>query len=538
MKIVMRIVEGPDAGKEFLFPAEGESGDEATDILVGRDDVNCHAHWRLSKEDPTVSRAHMLLEIRPPFCQVQDNGSTNGIYLRRGNETERRVVKELLQNGDRLRLGRTVVEFAISAPVQPVKTVYIGEPPLSSGPAPVSTLRTEPPLASSPVSPPPPTEKEPEWFCVRCGEQLDKLPELGLLSRGLDFMCQRCRREVEAELREAEERSRERYTCSECGRDVTEMARRDGRAVELRDVAIYLCTHCGEQSRKNEQIAGYWVLKKLGEGGAGQVFKGWHPETGRVVAIKKMLSKISTDERMVRRFQREIAIMATLTHPNVVRLYESTVLDGVPIFVSEFVPGGDLTQFISREGQSLLSPEEIVLLLADSLFGLEYFHRQGYVHRDLKPENILLGTRNGRRVPKVADFGFARSFEKHGGTVTRTGEFAGTWMYMPPEQIIDFKRAKPPVDIYAMGATAYVLLSGWWPLPEFPSFWRVKQGGNILIARSLPQMVLHDPRVPLEERRPDLPRALCHAVNRAIAIKPEDRYPTAEEFRQALLKAL
>jgi pSer/pThr/pTyr-binding forkhead associated (FHA) protein len=123
MKIVMRVVEGPDAGREFVFPAEGESGDEGTNILVGRDDVECQAHWRLSKEDTTVSRAHLLLEIRPPNCQVQDNGSLNGVYLRRGNELERRVVNELLQNGDCLRLGRTVVKFEISA--GPVKTVYV-----------------------------------------------------------------------------------------------------------------------------------------------------------------------------------------------------------------------------------------------------------------------------------------------------------------------------------------------------------------------------------------------------------------------------
>jgi|GEM_PF-1861564 len=545
MKIVMRVVEGPDAGREFVFPAEGESGDEGTNILVGRDDVECQAHWRLSKEDTTVSRAHLLLEIRPPNCQVQDNGSLNGVYLRRGSEPERRVVKELLQNDDRLRLGKTVVKFEISVPVRPVETVYYEEQPVAPDPPPVSTPPIpEPEPASTPVSPSRPPEKEPEWFCVRCGERLDRLPDPGTLARSLDFMCPRCRNAVEAELRQAEERSRERYVCSECGQDVTAMAKSDGRAAELKDTALYLCSQCANRAKDQfkqppGELVGYWVLKKVGGGGVGEVFKGWHPQTGRVVAIKRMLSQVSTkDERMVIRFLREIAIMETLLHPNVVRLYESRLVGSVPVLVSEFVPGGDLSQFIGEEGQSLLSPKEIVSLLADSLVGLEYFHRQGYVHRDLKPENILLVKKNGQRIPKIADFGFARSFEKHGGTITRTGEYAGTWMYMPPEQITDFKRARPPLDVYAMGATAYVLLSGWWPLPDFPSFSAVRSGRGGILKRSVPQMILHDRRVPLEERRPDLPRALCRVVNKALAKEVHDRYQSAEEFRQALLQAI
>jgi len=370
-----------------------------------------------------------------------------------------------------------------------------------------------------------------------------QIADLGTLANSLDFMCPRCRREVKAELRDMEKRYRECYVCSECGQDVTEMAKSDGRAAALKEVALYLCSQCANKAKDKytkspKEIVGYWVLKKLGAGGAGEVYKGWHPQTGRIVAIKRMLSQVSAEERMVRRFQREIAIMETLLHPNVVRLYESGVLDRVPVFVSEFVPGGDLTQFIGKEGQSLLSPKEIVSLLADSLVGLEYFHRQGYVHRDLKPENILLAKKNGQRIPKIADFGFARSFEKHGGTITRTGEFAGTWMYMPPEQIIDFKGAKPPLDVYAMGATVYVLLSGWWPLPDFPSFSAVQQGRVGILKRSIPQMILHDRRVPLEERRPDLPRALCRVVDKAIATEVRNRYQSAEEFRQALLNSI
>lgn len=542
MKIIMRVLEGPDAGKEFVFPAEGESGDEATNILVGRDDVDCQAHWRLSKDDLTVSRAHLLLEIRPPNCYVQDNGSKNYVYLRRGNEPERRVEKEILQNGDHLRLGKTVVGFEI---IVPVKTIFYEAMPPEAVPAqaewqgqaqPAQVFPPVQPIAE-PVSP---EQKEPEWYCIRCGDRLEKLPELDALMQSLDFMCSRCRKEVEQGRQVAEARSRERYLCSECGKDVTDMARSDGRAAEFKDVAIYLCATCGNHARQNREIVGYWVLKRLGAGGMGEVYKVWHPKTGRVAALKKMLpvSRPTDHQRLLLRFQRETAIMQDLQHPNVVRLYEAGQDGNAPIFVSEFVPGGDLTQFVDGSGRPLLSPQEVVALIAESLVGLEYCHSKGYVHRDLKPENILLGKKDDRRFPKVADFGFARSYERHGGSITHTGEFAGTLAYMPPEQIKHFKHVKPVSDIYAMGVTTYFLLTGLWPLPDFPPAHEIKRGKVGLLPRTPAQMVLSDRRVPLEERRSDLPRTLCRVVNKAIAMQPEERYQSAEEFRQALLKAL
>lgn len=519
MKIIMRVLEGPDAGKEFVFPAEGQSGDEPTNILVGRDDVSSPADWRLSKEDLTVSRAHLLLEIRPPNCYVQDNGSKNHVYLRRGNEPERRIVKEMLQNGDRLRLGRTVVGFEIIVHEQ-----QEGVP----APAKPSSKRVSP------------EQKEPEWYCIRCGSRLEKLPELSALMQSLNFMCPRCQKEVEIERRKAEERSRERYFCSECGKDVTDMARSDGRAAELKDVAMYLCTACGNRARQNKEILGYWVLKRLGAGGMGEVYKVWNPKTGRVAALKKLnpVSSLTNYKQLILRFQREIAIMQELRHPNVVCLYETGYDGNSPVFISEFVPGGDLTQFVDDNGCPLLPPREVVALIAESLVGLQYCHSKGYVHRDLKPENILLGKKDGRNIPKLADFGFARSYEKYGGSITRTGEFAGTLPYMPPEQVKDFKRVKPVSDIYAMGVTIYFLLTGFWPLPDFPPLHEIKRGKVGFLPRPPVLMILSDPRVPIEERRPDLPRTLCRVVNKAIAMEPEKRYQSAEEFREALLKAI
>ncbi len=507
MKVIMRVLEGPEVGKEYIFPAEGEWGEERTDILVGRDDVECRAHWRLSRHDPTVSRAHFILEVRPSGCYVRDNQSLSGVYLRRGEEPERRIQYEALQTGDRLRVGKTILGFEIHTSAQRASDSW----------------------------------KRPEGravHCICCGERLAEAPEWKPLVRILDFICPRCQEGVGREYHLAEESARERYHCSECGRDVTEMARRDGRAEEWRGVALYLCPLCGNRLRQQKQILGYWVVKRLGAGAMGEVYKVWHPETGRVAALKRMLPIPDADARTLLQFQREIAVMWDLRHPNIVQLYDSGLDGNSPVFVSEFVPGGDFTQFLDEGGCPLLSPEEVVYLIADALLGLGYVHSRGYVHRDLKLENLLVRLVEGQMIPKVADFGLARSYEQHGGTLTRTGEFGGTWMYMPPEQLTQYREAKPPVDIYAMGVVTYVLLSGYWPLPDFPTYAQIRSGGYGPLPRSPAQMVLQDPRVPLEERRPDLPPALCQVVNTAIAMRPEDRYRTAEEFRQALLKAL
>lgn len=551
MKITMRVLEGPEVGKEYIFPAEGESGDEATNILLGRDDVECHAHWRLSRNDPTVSRAHLVLEIRPPNCYVQDNQSKNGVYLRRGNEPERRVVQESLQSGDRLRLGKTVVEFEIYAPVQtvlytpePQETQVLPEFPQAKAQPPSKQLVVPPVIAQpsrvvSPAQPPEPPD--PEFYCVRCGIRMEHLPEMKPLMGILDFMCSSCQEVVEQERRLAEDRSRERYSCSECGKDVTDMAKSDSRATELQNAALYLCSDCGNRVRQNEKMLSYWVIRKLGEGGIGQVFKVWHPVTGRLAAAKQLRPIVQFQDkegRIMRRFRREIAINGDLRHPNVVRLYEAGEYAGSPVLISEFVSGGDLLQFIDQNGRPLLTPSETVMLIVASLEGLEYCHRKVYVHRDLKPENILLDKRNGVMVPKIADFGFARNYEKYGGSTTKTGEFAGTYMYMPPEQIVSFKYVKPTTDIYAMGVTTYFLLTGYWPLPDFPTYAQIRSGKVAQLSRTPVQMILHDRRVPLEERRSDLPSPLCRVVNKAIEMKPEDRYQTADEFRRALLKAL
>lgn len=537
MKIKMRVVTGERFQDAYQFPAGDEPGDEPDDILVGREDVSCKAHWRLGPKDVYVSRAHFLLEVRPPNVHIQDNMSKNGTYLRRPGQPETRVIKESLQDGDQLRIGETVVAFEIESE-KPVRTRLFE--------APVGTK-------VYPTPPEPRQDSMEDFFCVRCGAQLETIPPITCSLRDLDFMCDRCRQEMDQDrIQQAEAHAGVQFFCDECGREVTGAASRDGRAVELLEVATYLCEDCfkealakgrrGEVPLPQDDFGGYTAVRFLGKGGMGEVYKACHEETGRIAAVKLTLPIAQGDEELLLRFHREISIMQSLVHPNLVRLYGAGQAGDCPYFISEFVPGGDMAKFIDKDGRTLRPPEEVTAILAESLVGLAHFHRgpegkkEVRVHRDLKPENILLRPKNGHLIPKIADFGLSKSYEEHGGFRTKTGTFCGTWMYMPPEQITNFKRATPRVDVYAMGASLYYLLTGLSPLPEFPPPWEIiKKEGNIRLSKPLAQMVLHDRRVPLAERRPGLPAALCRAVDKALSMNADDRFSSAEEFRRALL---
>jgi serine/threonine-protein kinase len=145
------------------------------------------------------------------------------------------------------------------------------------------------------------------------------------------------------------------------------------------------------------------------------------------------------------------------------------------------------------------------------------------VHRDVKPSNILSYKEGGRLHTKLADFGLAKNFQDAGlSSLSRENEIRGTLGYMPPEQIINCRYAKPPCDLYAAGACLYFFLSGTLPVAEVE--------GKKSIA-----LILNRPAVPLAQRAPDVPEALARTVDRALAREPEDRFSTAEHMRLALL---
>jgi eukaryotic-like serine/threonine-protein kinase len=547
MEFNLIVLQGPEAGR-----AHHTIVDEADNILVGREDVESKANIRLSKDDQHVSRSQFLLEVRPPNVLLRDPCSANGTHLRRDEADWQLVDEILLQDGDLIKVGNTVlryerIEKPQSASIAGVIPGTVNSMPLKTGPAeakpiavPAEPDTVEPALPV--IEPRAVAHPDEEQYCIRCGEKLAHLPGLDKPEiRDLDFMCPDCQGEVAAQRQAQSARQpRLRISCSSCGADVSQAADHDQRAADLQGVVSYLCKVCAQKAlgAKPQVIGDFLIMKELGRGGMGVVYRAWQQKTWRVVALKLMLPAVQLEEIPYQRFQREMSIMQELNHPNLVRLISAGQETGAPYFVSELANGGNLDQFISPQGLPELPAQEIAQIIAGALHGLQYLHQSGYVHRDLKPENILIQRMDGKRIPKLVDFGLARSYEKYGGTVSRTGECAGTLMYMPPEQITQFKRCRPPVDIYAMGVTLYYLLTGYYSL-EFPTPREVqRRKGNLRLEKDPVRMILDDRPVPIQARRKDLPPQLCEVVDKAVRKKAIERYQTAESFRQALLASI
>jgi eukaryotic-like serine/threonine-protein kinase len=273
--------------------------------------------------------------------------------------------------------------------------------------------------------------------------------------------------------------------------------------------------------KKNEpgllQIPGFTIEKELGRGGFGAVYSARRKADGSRVAIKVMLSQAEASEDAILKFKREMEVNRQLDHPNIVRFYESGSHKGAFYFVMELCDGGSLLDLF-RKNKGPLTPEQLMPHALKALEGLAFAHSKGFVHRDLKPGNILIH----KGVARVADFGMSKSFQMAGlSGMSMTGKTAGTPVFMPPEQIINFKYVKPVSDIFSMGATMYFLLTGAFPF-EFAE------------KRDPMDVILNDDVVPIRKRNPSLPRPLATAIDRAVTKKHKDRYPGAGEFLKAL----
>ncbi|MEI8309842.1 MAG: serine/threonine-protein kinase [Verrucomicrobiota bacterium] len=206
-----------------------------------------------------------------------------------------------------------------------------------------------------------------------------------------------------------------------------------------------------------------------------------------------------------------------LDHPNIVRFIESGAHKGAFYFVMELCDGGSLMDLFHRN-KGPLTPEQLMPHALKALEGLAFAHSKGFVHRDIKPGNIIIH----RGVARVVDFGISKSFQMAGlSGMSMTGKTAGTPVFMPPEQIINFKYVKPVSDVFSMGATMYYLLNGAFPF-DFPE------------KRDPMDVILNDDVVPIRKRLASLPKPLASAIDRAVTKKHKDRYSDAGELLRAL----
>jgi serine/threonine-protein kinase len=261
------------------------------------------------------------------------------------------------------------------------------------------------------------------------------------------------------------------------------------------------------------RLGSYRLLRKLGEGGMGAVYLGYHESEARQVALKVLGETLTSNQAFVDRFYREVKSGVLLNHPNIVRTLAGgqDQATGKHYLVLEFVDGPSARELLDARGP--LSIGDAVHIALDVARGLEHAHSRNVIHRDIKPDNILLA-RTG--VAKLSDLGLAKRVDE-ASHLTATRQGFGTTAYMPYEQAVNARKADGRSDIYALGATLYHLATGKVPFP----------GDNHLDVVERKKI---GEFTPAGELNAAVPRILDEILSRMLAREPHDRYQTVSEL--------
>ncbi len=265
-------------------------------------------------------------------------------------------------------------------------------------------------------------------------------------------------------------------------------------------------------------VPGYRVERVIGRGGQAVVYEAVQLSTRRRVALKVLVVGRRRRERRLRRFEREVELVAGLRHPHIVTVYDSGLTrDGQPYFAMEYVEGVPINEFCrrGRAGRDRDRLEQTLRLFADACDAVRHAHQQGIIHRDIKPSNILVDA-DGR--PRVLDFGLARvvTDSRSVTELTATGEFVGTLIYAAPEQLSgNAQRVDTRTDIYALGVVLYELLTGVHPYPV--------DGSVAEVIRNIQQRPADRPSLHV----PAIDDELETIVLKALAKDPDRRYESA-----------
>jgi serine/threonine-protein kinase len=267
----------------------------------------------------------------------------------------------------------------------------------------------------------------------------------------------------------------------------------------------------------------YEIGGVLGRGGMAEVHRGRDLRLGREVAVKVLRSDLARDPSFQVRFRREAQASASLNHPAIVAVYDTgedrTGTGATPYIVMEYVEGETLRDVLRREGR--LDPERAMSLTADICGALDFSHRNGIVHRDVKPGNVMLTPQGA---VKVMDFGIARAVSDSAATMTSTAAVIGTAQYLSPEQARG-EAVDARSDVYSVGCMLYELVTG---APPFT--------GDSPVSVAY-QHVREDPRLP-SSINPEIPPALDAILLKAMSKNPANRYQSAAEMRNDLLRAI
>ena len=261
----------------------------------------------------------------------------------------------------------------------------------------------------------------------------------------------------------------------------------------------------------------YEIIRSIGEGGMANVYLGYDEILDRNVAIKILRGDLSNDEKFVRRFQREALSASSLSHPNIVEMYDVGEDNGLYYIIMEYVEGKTLKQLLKKRGSLTLSEAiDIMVQLTD---GMAHAHDSYIIHRDLKPQNIMI--QDDGQI-KITDFGIAMALNST--QLTQTNSVMGSVHYLPPEQASG-KGSTTKSDIYSMGIIFYELLTGKLPFK-----------GENAVEIALKQM--RDPIPSLKEDNPNIPQSIENIILKATAKNPKNRYEDAKSMHDDLLTAL
>ncbi len=415
-------------------------------------------HARLASGDAAASRHHFLLEVNPPQARLRDLGSLNGTHVNGVRHGGRRP-----DESPEDAAGRSGTEVDLKDGDE----IRVGATHLKvsiEGPA----------------------------FCSGCGRPIADHERERCGWVGGTWLCEACRRGT-----------------------VTRGPAPTGRPGPTLPASAGLSE---DDLPPGTRVGGYEVEDLLGRGGMGAVYLACDPRDGRKIALKLMLPQTQVDEAAQEIFLREIEVTRALRHPNIVALLDFGRHDGRFYFALEYCPGGNADELLRRKGAPLGLP--VALRLASgALEGLAAAHGAGFVHRDIKPDNVLLAEDGSA---KLADFGLAKSFQQAGlSGMTATGAVAGTFFFMPREQLTNFRQVRPVSDVWSMAATLYYLLTS-------------EYARDFSSAPDPLAVILRGGVVPIRDRDPFLPDDLAAVIDRGLADDPDLRYPTAGEFVAAL----
>jgi serine/threonine-protein kinase len=264
------------------------------------------------------------------------------------------------------------------------------------------------------------------------------------------------------------------------------------------------------------EIGGYRVLNLLGQGGMGVVYLAENLQSGDRCALKLLTPDLARSAGFRERFVREASYASSMQHPNVIEVYGAGEEEGILYIAMQYVDGEDLKALLVREGR--LDGQRTVGLLGQVASALDAAHATGLLHRDIKPGNVMIA----KGTPEhcyLTDFGLSKNPSSDSIALTAQGEFVGTIDYTAPELVLG-KAADSRLDVYSLGCLFYECLAG---APPFPK----ERDVEVLYAH------IQDPVPAISVLRPDLPGPLDDVIAKAMAKKPDDRFPTCGAFIDA-----